>query len=148
MTPIAQVGPDAAPALAALHAEAFDRPWDGVAFASLLRTPGALALASGDGFILAQAVVDEAEVLTLAVRPAVRRQGLGRALLEAVAAELAARGVRTLRLEVAEDNAAARALYAASGFRTAGRRRGYYARPGGPAVDAAVLVRALNTPPV
>lgn len=147
--PPTAVGAEAASALAALHAEAFDRPWDADAFAGLLRAPGTLALwAEGDGFILVQAVVDEAEVLTLAVRPAARRRGLGRTLLEAAAARLAALGVRTLRLEVAQDNPAALALYEAASFRRAGRRLGYYARPDAPAVDAEVLARTLNTPPV
>jgi ribosomal-protein-alanine N-acetyltransferase len=40
---------------------------------------------------------------------------------------------------VAEDNAAARALYAKAGFTTEGRRKAYYARSGAPAVDAFIL---------
>jgi ribosomal-protein-alanine N-acetyltransferase len=53
-------------------------------------------------------------------------------------------GAERMFLEVAEDNAAARALYARAGFAEAGRRRGYYARPDGPAADALVLALDLG----
>ena len=46
-------------------------------------------------------------------------------------------------LEVAEDNAAARALYRAAGWNETGRRRGYYPRPGG-ALDAITLAKPLG----
>ena len=93
-------------------------------------------------------MLDEAEVLTLAVRPHARRHGRGRALVQAAADLLAHAGAAELRLEVAADNAAALALYAACGFEPTGRRRGYYARgAGAPAMDALTLLRRLNSPP-
>lgn len=52
-------------------------------------------------------------------------------------------GATRLFLEVAEDNAAARALYDRLGFEPAGRRPRYYSRPNGPAVDALLLVLIL-----
>lgn len=128
--------------LAAIHAEAFDAPWDTEAFRALLDQTGVIACTEGDGFILIRVVADEAEILTLAVRPAARRRGLGARLTAGAAARARALGATRLFLEVAEDNAAARGLYAALGFEAAGRRRGYYARKGGPAVDALIL--ALN----
>lgn len=86
------------------------------------------------GFIVTrQTMPGENEVLNLAVDPAYRRRGVGRALLEA---ELAAPGA--WRLEVRESNAAARALYLALGFREAGRRKNYYRNP---AEAAIVLIR-------
>ena len=88
-----------------------------------------------------RAVADEAEILTLAVTPLVRRNGAGRALVEAAAAIAAARGADSLFLEVAATNAAALGLYAASGFETAGLRRAYYAD----GADALVMRRTLNT---
>ena len=132
-----------AEALAALHAAAFDAPWDAAALAALLAQSGAiLAVEPGEGFILLRAVADEAEVLTLAVRPEARRKGLGRRLVEAGAVQAAAWGAERVFLEVADDNAAALALYARCGFREVGRRRGYYARPDGTRRDALLL--ALN----
>lgn len=69
---------------------------------------------------------EEAELLRIAVDPARRGQGLGRALLQACEADLAAMGARDLHLEVRVSNAAARALYAADGWRESGLRKAYY----------------------
>lgn len=125
--------------LADLHAQAFDAPWNAPTLNNLLAQAGVFAGAHRDGFILCRAVVDEAEILTLAVRSEARRVGLGQRLVEAAAGFARKSGAARLFLEVAEDNAAARALYARCGFVVAGRRRGYYARPGGPSVDALLL---------
>lgn len=130
--------------LAALHAEAFDRPWDAGAFAALLDQSGVFAVEEADGFILMRVAVDEAEILTLAVRPAARRQGLGARLVGQGAVAAAARGADRLFLEVAEDNAAARALYARAGFIEAGRRPGYYQGPDGSRRDALLLARNFS----
>ena len=130
--------------LAALHAEAFDVPWSASAFADLLTQPGMLLQADNDGFILVRVAADEAEILTLAVRPAKRRMGVGSRLVEAVAARAIVLGATRLFLEVAEDNPGAGALYAALGFEAAGRRPRYYARPNGSAVDALLLVLNLS----
>ena len=148
---IVPVEPTAASLLAALHASAFADPWDAGAFSALLAAPGAFALACEEGeapagFVLARVAADEAEILTLAVLPARRRHGVGRALVKATAARVGLLGARALLLEVAEDNATARQLYAALGFRQVGRRDGYYARPG--ATAAAALVLKLDLPRV
>ena len=129
-------------ALAALHAEAFETPWDAASLTALLDSPGVFAVEQPDGFILIRVVADEAEILTLAVRPAARRSGLGGRLVEAAVVRAAALGAERMFLEVAEDNVAARGLYARAGFREAGRRRGYYARSDGSREDALIL--ALN----
>lgn len=133
---------DIAVRLAALHAEAFDMPWDAAAFSALLDQAGVFAVEEADGFILMRAVADEAEILTLAVRPVARRRGLGGRLVGQGAAAAAARGAARLFLEVADDNTAARALYVRAGFVEAGRRPGYYARADGSRWDALLL--ALN----
>lgn len=126
--------------LAAIHAEAFAAAWDRAALAELLASPGVFAVAEEDGFILIRVVVDEAEILTLAVRPSARRAGLGARLVEAAVVRAAALGAERMFLEVAEGNAAARALYARSGFVEMGRRRGYYSHADGRREDALTLV--------
>jgi len=132
-----------AAALAALHAAAFppaDR-WGAEAIALLLDLPGTFALHEPDrGFVLARVAAGEAEILTLAVHPEARRQGHGAALLAGAMAGAVARGATAMFLEVAEGNAAARALYARAGFAEVGRRRRYYPDGG----DALVLRRELN----
>ncbi len=132
---------DLAGGLATLHAEAFDTSWPASAFADLLGQPGVVLEGEADGFILIRAAADEAEILTLAVRPAARRQGLGARLVRNATDRAAALGATRMFLEVAEDNAPARALYEALGFESAGRRPRYYPRAEGPAVDALLLVR-------
>jgi ribosomal-protein-alanine N-acetyltransferase len=136
------------PALARLHGLSFAAAWTEPELADLIAAPGGLALVldgtSQEGFLLARIGADEAEILTLAVDPAARRRGVARRLVEAAAETLRAKGATALFLEVAVDNAAARALYSGCGFAQAGLRRSYYARPGGAAVDALVLRRALD----
>lgn len=134
-------------ALATLHARAFSmpRPWSEAEFAALLSDPLVFLLVEGDaGFLLGRAVAGEAELLTLAVAPEARRLGLGRKLVGRFIYQARLRGADSAFLEVAEDNIAARALYRVSGFADAGRRRGYYQTSDGRAVDALVLVRALQ----
>jgi ribosomal-protein-alanine N-acetyltransferase len=81
---------------------------------------------------------DEAWVQNIAVRRDAQRGGIGRALLEALLAEAARRGVRKTLLEVAVDNAAAQKLYAGYDFEPVGIRRGYY-QPSN--TDALVMMR-------
>lgn len=78
------------------------------------------------GFARWAVAADEAELLRIAVDPAGRRKGLGRALLRASERDLGAAGVRCLYLEVRVANAAARGLYEAEGWRECGRRPRYY----------------------
>ena len=97
--------------LAALHAACFDRAWDAATLSRMLADPGTFAFVHDDGFVLARAAGDEAEILTLAVRPEARGKGLGRALLQAAINQARALGAATMFLEVGADNpACARAL--------------------------------------
>jgi ribosomal-protein-alanine N-acetyltransferase len=124
--------------LAVLHAASFPDPWDAAAITALLATPGTLAFHHPDGFVLARIAGDEAEILTLAVMPAVRGRGLGRALLQAAINRAQALGAVTMFLEVGVDNPAALALYSGLGFTKVGVRKAYYAAEGGSG-DALVL---------
>ncbi|MBX7199299.1 MAG: GNAT family N-acetyltransferase [Rhodospirillaceae bacterium] len=130
------------PMFAALHATSFPDPWPAESFAAMLSQPGVAGWLAGDppeGMLLARAVADEAEILTLAVVPAARRKGAGGALLGEMLRVLQDGGTRRVFLEVAANNAAALALYARFGFVPCGRRAGYYA--GG--ADAIIMERAL-----
>ena len=134
-------------ALAALHARAMTSPapYPAAAFAALLATPGVFLVGDARGFALGRVAADEAELVTIAVLPEARRQGIGRRLLGAFRDEAERRGAAHAFLEVAEDNAAARALYAAEGWIEAGRRPGYYAAGEGRRRDALILRRPLGT---
>lgn len=113
------------------------RPWKEAEFRDLLALPQSVAATHRHGFALGRVILDEAELLTVAVAPEARREGIGRACLDTFHDMALARGADTAFLEVAETNHAARALYDAAGYSVAGRRRGYYA--GDPPVDAIVL---------
>jgi ribosomal-protein-alanine N-acetyltransferase len=128
--------------LAAVHATSFpdeDR-WDADAIATQLAQPGVFGLLDRDGgMLLARVAADEAEILTIAVSPELRRQGRGSALLSQAVALAVQSGARALFLEVSTDNAPARALYESLGFQGVGRRRRYY----NDGSDAVVMRRAL-----
>ena len=81
-------------------------------------------------------LADEMSLLSLAVHPAARRQGIARALHHAA---LAALRPAVAFLEVRANNHAAQALYADLGYRVSGRRRAYYPNPDGSREDALVL---------
>ena len=128
--------------MALLHGRAFAarERWGADAIGLQLGLPGAFGwIAPAGGMVLARVAADEAEVLTLAVDPAVQRHGLGWALLEQALATARQRGAAAMFLEVASGNEPGRALYAAAGFIAVGCRRGYY--PNGS--DALVLRRPL-----
>jgi ribosomal-protein-alanine N-acetyltransferase len=130
-------------ALAALHAVAFPpgEQWSERAFASQLGMPGVFGLITGDaGFVLARVAADEAEILTIGVVPASRRRGIGATLLAEAERRAEGQGARVMFLDVAAENLAARALYAAFGYQQIGRRPRYYAD----GTDALVLARSLS----
>ncbi len=98
------------------------------------------------GFALGRVIADEAELLTLAVDPELRRQGTGRACLTGFCDTARARAATTAFLEVAADNAAAIALYKTAGFALTAIRRAYYKRQNAPDVDALVMTLSLAQP--
>ena len=138
---------------AALHAESFapmgEQPWTRRDLAGLMASPGVAAfLLRSDGqdagVALCRVAADEAELLTIAVRPACRRLGGARRLLAAVLDWAREAGATTLFLEVGADNPGAQRLYAAHGFVEAGRRKAYYSRGVLPPADALVMRRPLG----
>lgn len=133
--------------LARLHAVCFTdapRPWSAEEFSSLIAQPETRLVAEDHGFALIRFAGYEAELLTLAVDPAHRRQGIARRLLHLLETVALETGSREVILEVAETNTPARALYLAAGFTEAGLRKNYYASPRGPRTHALVLKKVLG----
>ena len=81
------------------------------------------------GYAWYEFVLDEGYIGNIAVEAEARRQGLGRALTEAMIADARDRGLAFLTLEVRQSNAPARGLYESCGFAVVGTRRGYYEKP-------------------
>ena len=118
--------------LSQIHGMSFERGWSEAEMHTHLQSD--LCFGYGRpaaGFIIVRAAPGQAEILTLAIDPAARRQGLARQILDITETELADQGVDTLFLEVAEDNAPAIAFYKAAGFEPIGRRPAYYRREKG-----------------
>ena len=130
--------------MAAIHAEGFAVGWGRLDIeqmvltgdvADVLISQGVL----GDivtGFAISRAVLDEAELLTIALDREVRGRGLAAPLLRRHAERVRRAGAASLFLEVAADNAPALALYRGLGMVEIGRRKGYY-----PALDTAPQTR-------
>ena len=96
------------------------------------------------GFVIGRIVGEDAEVLWVGVDPEWRRAGVGSHLLGGFERGAGRLGAARIVFEVAEDNAAALGLYAKVGYERVGARPGYYARPGGAAVDAVILAKAIG----
>ena len=130
------------PQAAELERLCFPDPWSERLLREQLENEGAAALAAlgEEGTLLGYAslsvVLDEGYIANVAVRPEHRRQGIARALLEALRRLARSRRLAFLTLEVRASNAAAIALYESQGYREAGRRRGYYRHP---AEDAIIM---------
>ncbi len=90
------------------------------------------------GFSLLRAIVDEAELLLLAVAPRAQKRGIGHLLLDRFITDARMRGAHRLHLEVRDGNDAM-ALYQAAGFEPVGRRIGYYRGLDGSRRDAVTL---------
>jgi ribosomal-protein-alanine N-acetyltransferase len=135
--------------LAQLHGASFHRGWGEAEFEGMLTERNTLVhrLKAGRkiiGFAVSRMAADEAEILSIAVDPGYRGRGLSRNLLLTHLGHLAGRGVRTVFLEVEENNQPARRLYDRAGFAVAGRRERYYREPGGQQLNAVLMRRDLS----
>jgi len=138
-----------APKLAQLHGASFHRGWGEAEFEGMLTERNTLVhrLRLGRtfvGFAVSRMAADEAEILSIAIAPGHRGRGLSRHLLLTHLGHLAGRGVRTVFLEVEENNQPARRLYERAGFGVAGRRERYYQQPGGQQLNALLMRRDLS----
>ncbi len=122
-----------------LHRESFgDHGWCATDFDELKKS-GAEILASDNGLIVWRSVLDEAELLTIAVRPNSRRSGIAETMLALMEKELKSAGVKSIFLEVSVENIAAISLYKKTGFVEIGRRPGYYS-----GVDAINMKKVIS----
>ncbi|KKC25160.1 GNAT family N-acetyltransferase [Sphingomonas sp. SRS2] len=151
---INEVGTDALDAVMAVMNTAFDpgfgEAWTEPQTLTMMAMPGVwLSLARVDGrpvgFALNRIILDEAELLLLAVAPANRRQGVGMALIERSRSQTQLRNGSRLHLEVRHNNPAIE-LYKKAGFAIAGRRPGYYRGNDGHLYDALTLSCVLGQP--
>jgi len=147
--PVLVLRADDAGRMSQLHMRCFDDPWSAISFRGLLLDTSVLTLGvelDGDlvAFIMAQTIAGESDILTVATAPEHRRKGLGATLIGALINRLGERGVSRVTLDVAEDNAPARALYRSFGFTEDGRRPRYYTTGRDVPVDAVLMSRNMG----
>jgi ribosomal-protein-alanine N-acetyltransferase len=138
-----------ATALSQIHSASFHRGWGEGEFETMLSERNTLVhrLRMGRktiGFSVSRMAADEAEILSIAVAESHRGRGLSNNLLLTHLGHLAGRGIRTVFLEVEENNQPARRLYERAGFSVVGRRERYYRQSGSEALDALLMRRDLS----
>ena len=139
---------DIMPVMASAFDPAYGEAWTASQCAGILSLPGSwLITARTDdhiaGFALTRAILDEAELLLLAVDRRYQRRKIGAALLNRMITDSASKGVRKLFLEVRANNPA-HSFYEQNGFSPVGFRRNYYRGVHGQLTDAVTLSRIIG----
>lgn len=122
----------------------FTDPWSADAVRETLSDENVSAIGAYDesgnliGFGMVYVAADEADLADIAVSPARRRSGIGRALLKGLVSIASQRGAAAAYLEVRQSNTAAISLYTSAGFEALGVRKNYYRSP----TEDAVVMRA------
>jgi ribosomal-protein-alanine acetyltransferase len=127
---IALMQPDDLPAVIEIERQSNSHPWTERNFRDAI-TSGYLSLVAREhgrvcAFVIARTLVDEAELLLIAVTPSERRQGVAALLWIELAQRLRSAGAATVFLEVRASNAAAHGFYSSRGFAKIGVRKKYY----------------------
>ena len=120
--------------IAELEKICFSDPWSERSIASELENKLAFWLVATEGetvagYIGSQTVMDETDMMNVAVHPDFRRQGVAEALVNGLVEQLQAMGSHCLTLEVRASNVPAISLYEKLGFTEIGRRKNYYRNP-------------------
>ena len=133
--------------VAALEKICFSDPWSENSVASELNNPLSLWLVVVEegrviAYVGSQTVMDETDMMNIAVHPDHRRQGYAGALITELIRQLKTNGSRMLTLEVRASNVPAIGLYTGYGFRQIGLRKNYYRNP---KEDALILRKEWET---
>ena len=133
-------------AVADLEKVCFHDPWSLNAITGEVSNPLSMWIVALEddrvvGYIGSQSVIDQADVMNIAVDPDYRRRGIAEALIQRLVNGLQERGVTGLLLEVRVSNDPARSLYEKLGFVVVGRRPGYYTKP---KEDALIMRKELS----
>ena len=108
--------------------------WSEKSVASELNNPLSFWLVAVDGervagYVGSQTVLDESDMMNVAVHPDYRKQGIATALIVGLVEELRKKGSHCLTLEVRASNENAISLYKKLDFQEVGRRKNYYRNP-------------------
>ena len=108
--------------------------WSEKSVASELDNPLSFWLVADDngrvaGYVGSQTVMDETDMMNVAVHPDYRKQGIATALIVGLVGELRKKGSHCLTLEVRASNENAISLYRKLDFQQIGLRKNYYHNP-------------------
>ena len=131
---IVEMNPTHVAQVAELEKLCFSDPWSEKSVASELENELSLWLIAEEngvvlGYVGSQTVLDETDMMNVAVHPDRRRLGIAAALITELVSQLKKRGSRCLKLEVRVSNEGAIALYETLGFVKLGLRKNYYRNP-------------------
>ena len=130
--------------VASIEERSFSLPWSLESFELMLTEQASALVALEDGRVLGyvgmMCVLDEGQIINVAVHPEARRRGVGRRLMEAAQTYAKERGIVFLSLEVRESNIAARSLYSSLGWEEQGIRKGFYSHP---VENACVMTKSI-----
>lgn len=134
MTEIVVLQPEHVQQVAELEKLCFDDPWSERSIAGELENELAYWLVCVEdgsvlGYIGSQTVMDETDMMNVAVHPNARRRGIAECLISVLIGRLKEQGSHCITLEVRASNDAAIRLYEKLGFHQVGRRPGYYRSP-------------------
>ena len=120
--------------VAALEKICFSDPWSEKSVGSELHNSLSCWIVALDGetvagYVGSQTVIDESDMMNIAVHPDYRRKGIGENLINVLCDSLRKRSSRALSLEVRASNSPAICLYEKLGFRQVGKRPNYYRNP-------------------
>lgn len=129
-----------------LSQESFSEPWALTAIEKEMTNPVAsyfVAESEGEviGFGGMWHVLDEGEIINIAVHQSYHRQGIGKLILSQLMAEARKRGLVVMHLEVRASNEAAKMLYLEQGFECIATRKAYYHHP---TEDALIMICKLK----
>lgn len=142
---IRRASPADACEIAAREAEIFSDPWSERDILSTISTEGSMCYTALSGgrviaYLIGRQIPPEGEIYRIATLPEHRKRGVAYRLLDYAVKCERGRGLEALFLEVREQNAPARALYTAYGFKEIGMRKNYYKDP----IDNAVIMLLSN----
>ncbi|MCL2096783.1 MAG: ribosomal protein S18-alanine N-acetyltransferase [Oscillospiraceae bacterium] len=125
--------------------ESFGDPWKREFFTELLENPLAVSFAAEEnggtvGYLIAYNIIDEMQILNIAVKKTRRGQKIAAKLFAAAFDFAEANKIREFTLEVRVSNTPAAALYKKLGFKTDGIRKNYYKNPKEDAVLMSLII--------
>ena len=125
---------DALDVVAELEKLCFSQPWSRKSLELLTNEGiGVGMVCRKDGIVCAyggmMCAVDEGQITNIATHPDHRRQGYGKAVVEALIKYAKNNHLESISLEVRESNRAAIELYSALGFKVEGKRKDFYTKP-------------------